>query len=147
MNVEIASLDITHILDAGLWLTNTPMQLATEDENFRQKLLNNISEQLATINQSNEIHQYTGMNTQRLIHLSAMMEEEILWGQKPNATMVTLYCATVITFIILIIFNTWGFMKLRCLELKIQKLSKQLCDHEKAVEEIENAKTTAELTV
>ena len=147
VNVEISNLDTINILDAGLWFTDTPKQLATEDENFRQKLLNNISKQLITINQGKEIHQYTGMNTQRLIHLSAMMDEEILWGQKPNAIMVTLYCATVITFIILIIFNTWGFMKLRCLELKIQKLSKQLCDHEKAVEEIENAKTTAELTV
>ena len=142
MNVEIASLDITHILDAGLWLTNTPMQLATEDENFRQKLLNNISEQLATINQSNEIHQYTGMNTKRLKHLSAMIEEELSWGQKPNAVMIMLYCVTASTLITLIITLPLGIMKLRYLESKIHKLSKQLCDHEKAVEELETEEAT-----
>ena len=147
VNVEISNLETINILDAGLWLTDTPTKLATEDENFRQTLLNSISKQLATINQGKEIHQYTGMNTQRLKHLSAMIEEEIYWGQKPNAIMVTLYCVIAITSITLIIYHTWGFMNLRCLELKIQKLSEQLCDHEKAVEEKENAEKTAEATV
>ena len=50
----------TVLLENELWIIDEPLEPNIKDENFRQQLSFTVSEQLATIKQGNEIHQFNG---------------------------------------------------------------------------------------
>ena len=111
-----------------------PEKVATinkSHENPRQ-LLNNISQQLESMEQSPKFHQYTGMSTQRLEYLSAMVQKEVEWeNSSTNKDMAYLRTTgTITSFLTIVIFLlTWS---MRHLGLQMQTLKRQLEEHKRA---------------
>ena len=70
----------TDLLEDELWTIDKTPESIIKDENFRQQLLDTVSEQLTTLKQGNEIHQFNGMNTLRLKHLSTIIENETFFA-------------------------------------------------------------------
>ena len=111
-----------------------PEEVATinkSHENPRQQLLN-ISQQLESMEQSPKFRLYTGMTTQRLEYLSAMVQKDLEWeNSSTNKDMAYLSTTgTITSFLTIAIFLlTW---RMRHLGLQMQTLKRQLEEHERA---------------
>ena len=126
------TIDSKKIPDMDSWM---PEEVATTNkshENPRQQLLNNISQQLESMEQSPKFHQYTGMTTQRLEYLTAMVQKDLEWeNSSTNKDMAYLSTtATITSFLTIAIFLlTW---RMRHLGSQLQTLKHQLEEHERA---------------
>ena len=127
----------TVLLDNELWMIDEPLEPIIKDKNSRQRLLNTVSEQLATIKQGNEIHQLNGMNTLRLNHLSTMIRNGVSQGFTPPTPAVWLWGVTAISLCMHALTTALGVIKIRQLTAKLTELNKRLSDHEIEMEETE----------
>ena len=102
------------------------------EDNLRQQLLNNITEQIKTLQEmSTEVHQFDGMSTKRLKHLSDQVVKELSWDQQTTPTILGIYSVLALLTIFLAIDIVLGFMKCRCFEREIKQLKDRLFQHEK----------------
>ena len=125
------------LLENELWMIDEPLEPIIKDENSRQRLLNTVSEQLATIKQGNEIHQLNGMNTSRLKHLSTMIRNGVSQGFTPPTSAVWLWGVTVISLCMHALTIALGVIKIHQLTAMLTELNKRLSDHEIEMEETE----------
>ena len=139
----------TVLLENELWMIDEPLESINKEENSRQRLLNTVSEQLATIKQGNEIHQLNGMNTLRLKHLSTMIRNGVSQGFTPPTSATWLWGITVISFCMHAFTIALGIIKIHQLTARLTELNKRLSDHEIEMEEteLENARETTALNI
>ena len=86
------------------------------------------------LKQGNEIHQFNGMNTLRLKHLSTMIENEMCQGQTLFVSATWLYFATAISLSTQLIIISLGIIKIRQLTAKLTELNKRMSNHENKIE-------------
>ena len=139
----------TVLLENELWMIDEPLESINKEENSRQRLLNTVSEQLATIKQGNEIHQLNGMNTLRLKHLSTMIRNGVSQGFTPPTSATWLWGITVISFCMHAFTIALGIIKIHQLTARLTELNKRLSDHEIEMEEteLESARETTALNI
>ena len=78
------------------------------DNKLRQQLLNNITEQIKTVQQvSTEVHQFYGMSTKRLKHLSDQLVKELSWDQQTPPTILGIYSTLALLTILWAIDIVW----------------------------------------
>ena len=119
----------TDLLEDELWTIDKTAESIIKNENFRQQLLDTVSEQLTTLKQGNEIHQFNGMNTLRLKHLSTIIENETFF-----APPTWIYIATAISLGTHAIIISLGIIKIRQLTAKLTGLNKRMNEHENEIE-------------
>ena len=114
-------------------MIDKPRESIIKDEYFRKQLLHTVPEQLTMLKQGNEIHQFNGMNTLHLKHLSTSIENQIFQGQTLFASAAWLCIATTISLGSHVIILFLGMIKIRQLTAKLTELNKRMSDHEKEI--------------
>ena len=127
-------------------ITLYPTQAIPLEDTSHQQLLNNISEQIYTVqNKGTEIHQLTGMNTKRLKHLSDRVMDELYWESQTPAKEITVYTVLAVITTIIAAFLCLVVAKYQAAMLEINKLKERMLQHEQIVlEDIPSLSFTGE---
>ena len=135
--IQILPLSLTYELDFEDTYYLIIPTTEEEEKYERQKMLDNITLQLQTIQQANkDLPQFNGMTTKRLNHLANRIREESEYPQIPVES-IGVYTILVTLLLTLGTMIILGIIKIRRIDSELIQLRTRITNDEKVAEEIE----------
>ena len=119
-----------NLLPLGPWNVEKQTASSSKDQYYRQKLLDKVSTQLATLTSDDQAHQLHGISIKRLQHLSPL-NSDFYWSDKSDLHLFSVYAVSIGFLLLAAITVRLLLKRLRVVENELYALSKRMKDHER----------------
>ena len=112
------------------WTTNNTSTLTSNEEKYRQGLLDNVTIQLDMLERTEGKHQFKGMSVERLRYLSKLLEEDAGWKFTPGTGTTLTYSALITIIVTQLGITALVLMKLKTLATETRDLRRRVREHD-----------------